>query len=108
MARSMLLALAASAALASCAPPQPPSAPPEDERVTALADTYLNAWFERNPDQVTFFGIPDRRHDRLPDNSLTALEAWQSKENVWLADAKAIDPAHIESLSLKATYAIVR
>ena len=45
-------------------------------------------YFERNPDQVTLFGVPGRRHDTLPDNSLDALKAWQAKEDAWLAQAQ--------------------
>jgi uncharacterized protein (DUF885 family) len=82
--------------------------PPVDDRVKALADTYLTGYFDRNPDQITFFGIPGRHHDRLADNSLAALNAWEAKEDVWLADAKGIDPEAIASAPLRATYAIVR
>ena len=102
------VALATLVAVASCARPEPPAPPADDDRVRALADTYLNGWFDRNPDQITYFGIPDRHHDRLPDNSAAALKTWEEKENVWLADAKAIDPVRIQDASLKATYAIVR
>jgi uncharacterized protein (DUF885 family) len=96
--------------LAACSgpPAAPPSPPPADDRVKALADAYLDGSFERYPDQVTFYGIAGRHHDKLPDNSLEALKAWHAKEDAWLADAKAIDPETIENGSLKATYAIVR
>src|SRR2546426_6407409 len=93
---------------ASCVAPAPPQGPPPaDDRVKALADTYLNGYFDRHPDQITFFGIPGRHHDRLADNSLAALAAWEAKEDVWLADAKGIDPEAIASPPLRATYAIV-
>src|SRR6185369_4163382 len=91
--------------------PAPASAPalePADARVRALADAYLEGFFERNPDQVTLFGVPGRRHDALPDNSLAALRAWQAKEDAWLDQAKKIDPAAITSGPLRGTYAIVR
>src|SRR5579862_1225870 len=81
---------------------------PADGRVRALADAYLDGYFERNPDQITVYGVPDRRQDALPDNSLTSLKAWQAKEDAWLAQAKAIDTAAISAESLRATYAIVR
>jgi uncharacterized protein (DUF885 family) len=81
---------------------------PADARVRALADAYLDGFFERNPDQVTLYGVPGRRHDALPDNSLDALRAWHAKEDGWLDQAKKIDPAQITSGPLRATYAIVR
>jgi uncharacterized protein (DUF885 family) len=89
--------------------PAPAAAPgPADTRVRALADAYLEGFFQRNPDQVTLYGVPGRRHDALPDNSLAALRAWQAKEDGWLDQAKKIDPAAITSSPLRGTYAIVR
>src|SRR5882724_4134688 len=89
----------------------PPAAPvPEraDARVRELADDYLEGYFQRNPDQLTLFGVPGRRHDALPDNSPDALRTWQAKEDGWLAQAKQIDPAAIDASPLRGTYAIVR
>jgi uncharacterized protein (DUF885 family) len=105
--RSIVL-LCAATAIASCVPPELPTPPPADDRVKALADTYLNGWFERNPDQITFFGVPGHRHGRLPDNSQAALRTWERNEEVWRADARSIDPANIRNPSLRATYSIVR
>jgi uncharacterized protein (DUF885 family) len=79
-----------------------------DTRVLALADAYLEAYFQRNPDQVTLYGVPGRRHDGLPDNSVEALRAWQAREDAFLVQAKQIDPAAIEAPRLRGTYAIVR
>ena len=107
--RRLSLGLVAALLVGACsAPPQatPPSA--SDERVKALADAYLEGWFTRNPDQGTFYGVPGRHHDQLPDNSLAALADWERKEDAWLKEAVAIDPAAIQSGSLKGTYAIVR
>jgi uncharacterized protein (DUF885 family) len=101
------------AASAACnrgehAPAPAPAPERADSRVRALADAYLEGYFQRNPDQVTLFGVPGRHHDALPDNSLEALKTWQAKEDGWLALAGQIDPAAIEAPPLRATYAIVR
>src|SRR4030081_2586284 len=100
------------AASAACnrggqAPAPAPAHDRADARVRELADAYLEGFFQRNPDQVSLFGVPGRRHDALPDNSLEALRAWQAKEDGWLAQAKQIYPAAVETPSLRATYAIV-
>ena len=79
-----------------------------DDRVRALAETYLAGYFDRNPDVVTVYGVPGRRHDKLPDNSLQALQEWHAKEDAWLTEAKQIDPSTIDRAGLAATYAIVR
>ena len=89
--------------------PVPVSAPERpDARVRELADAYLEGFFQRNPDQVTLYGVPGRHHDALPDNGFEALRAWQAKEDGWLAQARQIDPATIEAPPLRGTYAIVR
>ena len=101
-------ALTVAAIVANCTAFVPPKPPAADDRARELADRYLNGWLNRYPDQATLYGVPGRHHDRLPENSLAALKAWEAKEDVWLADAQGIDPIAIEDSSLKATYAIVR
>src|SRR4051794_21794756 len=83
----------------------PKSQPPDVRR---LADGYLDGYFDRNPDAVTVYGVPGRHHDKLPDNSLSALKAWQAREDAWLAEAHRIDAHAIDAPALRATYAIVR
>jgi uncharacterized protein (DUF885 family) len=93
------------------APPQPVAAAnhnPADAKVKALADAYLSGFFDRNPDQATYYGVPGRHHDQLPDNSLSAQRVWEAKEDAWLKDARAINAADIQAAPLKATYAITR
>lgn len=108
--RVALFAVSSCFVAAACSqpPPTPVAAEPSDGRVKALADAYVAGFFERYPDQATYYGVPNRPHDRLPDNSLEALKVWEAREDAWLAQAKAIDPATIQDASLKATYAIVR
>jgi uncharacterized protein (DUF885 family) len=79
-----------------------------DERVRALADAYLAGYFERFPEAVTMYGVPGHSHNALIDNSLAAQEAWESREDAWLAELKQIEPATITSPPLGATYAITR
>ena len=47
---------------------------------------------------ATFYGIEGARHDRLYDNSLEALAAWQQREDNWLARLNEIPaPAEVGS-----------
>jgi uncharacterized protein (DUF885 family) len=106
---TIVLLGAIATAAGACSRPEPAATvEPSDARVHALADAYLEGFFERNPDEVTSYGVPGRRHDRLPDNSFDALAAWRAKEDAWLAEANQIDPATIEAAALRATFAITR
>ena len=86
----------------------PPPSPPQDSAAKAFTDTYLAAYFDRNPEEGTVFGVPGRHHDKLSDNSLESLKAWEAREDGWAAEAKAIDPARITAPAIRAAYAIAR
>lgn len=94
--------------LSACTPSPGPRASASDALVKALADEYLESYFDRYPDQGTVYGVPGRRHDQLFDNSLQALQEWKNKENALLLRAARINPTTITSPSLRATYAILR
>src|SRR5262249_49244583 len=79
-----------------------------DELARKLTDSYLSGYFDRYPEQGTVYGVPGRHHDRLRDNSLQALAAWEAKEDQWLVDARAISQSAIQDRSLRAAYAIAR
>ena len=104
----ILILCAAAAACARTSEAPAPAQQPADTRVRELADAYLDGFFEEFPEQVTYYGVPGKKHDRLSDNSLTALKEWHAREDRWLADVRAIDPATIQAGPLKATYAILR
>jgi uncharacterized protein (DUF885 family) len=95
-------------AVVACNQPGVSSAPSADVAVTQLADAYLAAYFDRNPDQATVYGVPGRTHERLPDNSLEALAAWRAKEDSWLTDARGITASNVTTPSLRATQAILQ
>src|SRR5882757_7607490 len=106
MTRRLTIAFFCAAAVACSAPPsEPPKPAPADPRVRALADTFLAAYFDRFPEAATQYGVPDRRHDRLTDNSLEAQKAWEAREDAWLAELKQLDPGSIANAPLRATYA---
>jgi uncharacterized protein (DUF885 family) len=95
-------------AIAAGLAPQPLAAQAPDGRVRELADAYVTGLFEQFPELNTSYGIPNARHDRLTNNALDALGAWQRREDAWLADVVRIDPEAIADPGLRATYAILR
>ena len=77
-------------------------------RVKDLADTYLAAYFERHPDEATLDGVADGPHDRLPDDSPLALADWRAREDAWLAELSAIDPASLVGRPEAVAYGVMR
>jgi uncharacterized protein (DUF885 family) len=60
--------------------------------VEAIADEYLSALLEHQPELGTQYSLPGARHDRLTDNSPQALAAWQAREDAWLAELRRAGP----------------
>jgi len=60
-------------------------------RVTALADEYVREYKAMFPENAFFSGFSDVAPDRFSDNSLTALAAWQGKEDAWAAQLARVD-----------------
>ena len=76
-----------------CAEPAPPPS-----TIEQIADEYLAGLMESDALMGTYYSIEGARHDRLPDNSLSGIAAWQQKEDMWLARLKLIGaPAEIGS-----------
>ena len=62
----------------------------EQRTVEEIADEYLAALLEANPEMGTYYSLPGARHDRLSDNSLEALAEWQARQDAWLEELSAI------------------
>ncbi len=77
-------------------------------RVRKITDTYLAAYWERHPDEATLDGVTNVRHDGLPDNSPASSTRWERKEDAWLAELEAIDPAPLAGRPEWIAYGIMR
>ena len=106
MSRFILLATALLLTTACASRTGAPS-PAATARVRALADAYMAAYFERYPEAVTQYGLANRTHDRLTDNSLGALEAWERREDAWLREVRAIDAASLVGTPEAVAHAIL-
>jgi uncharacterized protein (DUF885 family) len=77
----------------ACSQPAPPHS-----AIEQLADEYLDGLMKADALMGTYYSIEGARHDRLPDNSLAGIAAWQAKEDAWLARLKGVDaPTEIGS-----------
>ncbi len=99
--RPACLVLCAALILAACEKKSPvveARVVAEQRSIEAVANEVLAAMLERHPSMATSYAIDGARHDRLYDNSLPALAAWQEREDFWLAELAAIgEPSDIGS-----------
>ncbi|MBW8811612.1 MAG: hypothetical protein JF591_22940, partial [Lysobacter sp.] len=59
--------------------------------VRRLADEYVAAYREHDPISYFLDGLSLEHHDRLSDNRLSELAAWQRKEDGWAQALAAVD-----------------
>lgn len=85
--------LAAVLFMTACAEPAPPPS-----KIEQIANEYLAGLMESDALMGTYYSIEGARHDRLPDNSLAGMTAWQAKEDEWVARLALVEvPAEIGS-----------
>lgn len=78
------------------------------QRVTELADAYMKAWFEAFPETATHYAPPGARHDRLSDNSLAAVQAWEKIEDDLAARLAEVREESLWGTPEWVTYGILR
>jgi uncharacterized protein (DUF885 family) len=79
----------------------------------ALADRWLEGYFEAFPDQATLDGKADGPHDRLPANTLAVLAKWEALEDSILEqlsanDASSLQPSSAEGVTYEFLGELIR
>ena len=86
--RPQILGCVAALLLTSCSGQTSPAKVSPDEDAASLLRKlvveHAAAYTQAFPDLVEYLGRPIEHHDALPDNSLSALRAWQAREDAWL------------------------
>lgn len=77
------------------------------DRAVAIADEYVAGYYRQFPEEAYETGFPAPL-DRLGDRSLEALETWEAREDAWLAELGAIDPADLVGTAAAVPYAFAR
>src|SRR5262245_26554995 len=78
-------------------------------RVTALADSYVEQYFNAFPHYATLAGRAAGPHDRLPDISPEARARWEATEDSLLTHLQALDTTKLAAGSAQAvTYGFLR
>jgi uncharacterized protein (DUF885 family) len=81
-----------------------PTAGESAARVTALADDYVESFFDAFPYYALTYGAEDRHPDQLVDHGLPALARWEQHEDELLAALGEIDLASLEGRPEAITY----
>jgi uncharacterized protein (DUF885 family) len=112
---ALTLASCGGATQAAAPAPQPTeetggSRPSNDgaQQITALADEYWKDLIQTFPLYGVFFGAPETPNDRLNDNSIATLRAWERKEDRWMDRVSSINQASLRGRPEEITYAVLR
>ena len=76
--------------------------------VNALADEYVQAYFDTFPEQALLSGAPDSDPARLGDRSLDSLARWQVYQQDLLGKLEAIDVTHLDDPAARITANFLR
>ena len=61
-----------------------------------VAQEFVDGYYHQFPEEAYEVGYPDTPMDRLGDRSQAAMGVWRDREDLWLAELGAIDPAVFE------------
>ncbi len=81
--------------------------PPAVTEVDRLATAYYEARLAHVPELAYFLGIPLERHDRLHDNSLAGVAAWEAIEDRLLGELTAIDRATLAGTPARTIHGVL-
>ncbi|HSE26912.1 MAG TPA: DUF885 domain-containing protein [Gemmatimonadales bacterium] len=97
MPRSPRLIAAAALLAAGCRAPSGDAMPSaEVDAAVRVAQEYADGYYHQFPEEAYEVGYPDTPMDRLGDRGAAAMDAWRAREDAWLAELRAIDPAGLE------------
>ncbi len=74
-------------------------------RTLVIADEYVDGYYHQFPEEAYEVGYPNVPFDRLGDRSVEGLARWHAREDAWLEELGAIDPATLEDTEAAIPYA---
>jgi uncharacterized protein (DUF885 family) len=76
-------------------------------QTTAIADEYWAQWVQTFPLSAMFSGVPDAPNDKIGDNSLAAVRAWEKQEDRWLDQLHGVRASDLRGRPEEATYGVL-
>jgi uncharacterized protein (DUF885 family) len=76
-------------------------------QVDAVANDYWTSFIQTFPLAGIFLGVPESPNDRMGDNSIAAVRAFEAKEDRWLDRLHAVRAESLEGQPQDATYGVL-
>ena len=83
-------------------------APAAAAAVTQVADAFVAASIERNPEMATFLGLPGAQHNRIFENSEEARRAWDQRVDALYARFRTLDARAVAGRPEAVTYGFLQ
>ena len=74
-------------------------------RALDVAQSFVDGYYRDYTDQAYDSGYTDLDYSRLVDHGAEALAAWHEREDAWLEELRAIDPAALAGTAAEVPYA---
>ncbi len=99
--------LCASVVLSACSGDLPSDSGNDASTAVAIAQHYVDGYYHQFPGEAYEIGYPDTPLDRFGDRSVSAMAAWQAREDAWLDTLRSLDPVVLEGTDAAVPYAFV-
>jgi uncharacterized protein (DUF885 family) len=76
-------------------------------RVNAIADDYWAQWVQAFPLAALFSGVPEAPSDKIGENSIAAVRAWEKREDRWLDQMHQVKASELKGQPEDATYGVL-
>ena len=76
-------------------------------QLDALADEYWATFVQTFPLTGLFLGAAESPADRMGDNSLSAVRAWEQKEDRWIGQLRRVEAAALRGTPQDASYGVL-
>ena len=103
--RTRLPGAFALAATLSCTPADAPKSSGPAATALRVAQEFVDGYYHQFPEEAFEVGYPDTPMDQLGDRGPAAMAAWRAREDRWLVELRAIDPATIVGTDAAVPYA---
>ncbi len=89
--------------VAACAPGE--RSPKSTETALRVARDFVDGYYHQFPEEAFEVAYPNTPMERLGDHREVAMDAWRAREDQWLTELRAINPAELEGTAAATPFA---